>query len=498
MLSGPNPEPAKPSPPGVTLRWKQRFLLVFALFILVPALVLTVLLLPYILCLTVPLVAVSGLLFWASLACALALARTVPYHDWLDRDCVLSFLALVGSTLFSSALAAVGLIAVAGLAALFFIGQILLLWRRRLVPALAQVGVVCLCLVLIPLVAMAKVPGADVEAGRFNDSVHKWLFGPDAGALKAQKQKDLMQAARSGNLDEIKRLLAQGADSNAPDFWGATALSVAEPRAAELLLRFKADPNHRDSHGRTAFLGAMREGDPETLKLLVAHGADIQARDSVGRTALLTLIENAPSGSGEFLVGGRSYRIAEWLISQGVPLDARTSEKSHARTTAAEAASRLDLSQLQALLEGHPCPALFGRPEIQPMRSKWMNQRAALLSREPTIENRYSFYRTFRGSVLIMDEEEAPPGAVLLSFRWGPVALVPGKDGFPLLVLSGDLPLETPDLPAHSRRVDALDLVDLAAAHGAGLLVKSGFGPGDPAVVVPPADISLIRRCGGG
>jgi len=505
MHNDPHSVPDETCPPDVSLRKAQRLLLAFALvaLALLPLVVVPFfLLLPYfgvyLLILWVPL---SGLFLWSSFACALALASRPTDRVWLARDGCTSFLALVATTFFSSALAAVGLIAVVRLAALFFVGQILVLWLLRglrfslAFQAFAQVGIVGVCLVLIPLAVMGRTPSAHANTEWFNAYFARQLHPPDANARRARRQKDLMQAARDDRLFDIEDLLAHGADPNEHDLSGATALSVAEPAAAELLLSRKADPNHRDSHGRTAFLAALRDGNPETLKLLVAHGADVRARDFDGRTALLTLLEEAPVGRGAFLAGGRSYRLAEWLIRQGVLLDARASDAHFSGLKASEVAARRALPQVQALLEEHACPAFFSLPESEQVRSQGVDQRAALLFREPALENRHSLYRALRKNIGTVEGGDGPPGTFLTGLR-GSVSLVPGEDGSPLLVLYGGQPPS--DLPLGFRRVDILDLIDLAADHGAGLLVKSGFGPGDPAVVVPPADISLIRRCGGG
>jgi len=70
----------------------------------------------------------------------------------------------------------------------------------------------------------------------------------------------LMLAARSGDLAEVKRLIAEGADVNAANPRGTTPVMYA----------------------KTAALGS---GDFAVLDALVAAGADVAAKDTAGLTA---------------------------------------------------------------------------------------------------------------------------------------------------------------------------------------------------------------------
>ena len=127
------------------------------------------------------------------------------------------------------------------------------------------------------------------------------LFGLGAALLVAgacdQPTPDdpLIQAARTGSLDTITRLLDSGADVNVPgptgDDWDATPLQHAilarQPGAVRLLLDRGADPNRVAGPNSPApLLLAAGDTDPTFVKLLLAHGADPAIEDQSGGTPL--------------------------------------------------------------------------------------------------------------------------------------------------------------------------------------------------------------------
>src|SRR5580704_5495019 len=98
----------------------------------------------------------------------------------------------------------------------------------------------------------------------------------------------LLAGIRKGNLDEVKALLAHGADPNAKDAKGATALMYAalygDVEYVDVLLKKGADPNASSDLGVTALMWAA--GDFTKVRTLVAHGAKVNARSNSGVTAL--------------------------------------------------------------------------------------------------------------------------------------------------------------------------------------------------------------------
>jgi ankyrin repeat protein len=117
-----------------------------------------------------------------------------------------------------------------------------------------------------------------------------------AGACAEQPPElPLIQAARTGSLDTIKRLLDSGADVNQPaptgDDWDATPLQHAilarQAGAVQLLLERDADPNFvADPKAPAPLLLAAGDPDPTFVNLLLAHGADPAIEGANGVTPL--------------------------------------------------------------------------------------------------------------------------------------------------------------------------------------------------------------------
>ncbi len=98
----------------------------------------------------------------------------------------------------------------------------------------------------------------------------------------------LLAAIRSGNAAAAKSLLAHGADVNARDPKGATALMYSaiysDADCLKLLLDKGADPNAANDLGSTALMWAA--GDLAKVRALIAHGVNVNARSNSGVTAL--------------------------------------------------------------------------------------------------------------------------------------------------------------------------------------------------------------------
>lgn len=94
----------------------------------------------------------------------------------------------------------------------------------------------------------------------------------------------LLLAAQNGSAPMIERLLAAGADPNAPlTKTGDTALMMAartgKPEAVKVLLDHQAQVNARETWGgTTALMWAISERHPDVAKMLIEHGADVNAK----------------------------------------------------------------------------------------------------------------------------------------------------------------------------------------------------------------------------
>jgi ankyrin repeat protein len=100
----------------------------------------------------------------------------------------------------------------------------------------------------------------------------------------------LLDAVRRGDVQEVARLLAAGADPNVKDLYGDAPLHIAAEQCradlAELLLRHGADPNAKNVRGETPLHRAVWERCGAVVELLLRHGADPNARDADGETPL--------------------------------------------------------------------------------------------------------------------------------------------------------------------------------------------------------------------
>lgn len=108
-------------------------------------------------------------------------------------------------------------------------------------------------------------------------------------------EQDLIAAAGKDDLARIAALLKQGANVNARDAQGRTAVMAAtyarHASAVEALIGAGADVNARDDMLNNPFLYAGAEGMLEIVKLATAAGADPRLTNRYGGTALIPAAE---------------------------------------------------------------------------------------------------------------------------------------------------------------------------------------------------------------
>ena len=176
----------------------------------------------------------------------------------------------------------------------------------------------------------------------------------------------LLIAATSGFTDIARLLLTSGADPNAPDDDGTTALDIAVRRGnrevaellvdssaripaallgqavlkgrkdvLETLLRKSADVNIRLASGSTLLHDAALKGYDGIVTLLLAHGANVDIRNASGGTPLHDAALNGKASA------------ARILLEHGADINAREAESG---TTALYAAASLGREDVVALL----------------------------------------------------------------------------------------------------------------------------------------------------
>eukprot|EP00930_Biecheleria_cincta_P099508 TRINITY_DN91132_c0_g1_i1.p1 TRINITY_DN91132_c0_g1~~TRINITY_DN91132_c0_g1_i1.p1 ORF type:complete len:215 (+),score=48.63 TRINITY_DN91132_c0_g1_i1:73-645(+) len=114
----------------------------------------------------------------------------------------------------------------------------------------------------------------------------------------------LMEAAFTGDAAKIKKLAAAGADLDAQDLYGWTAIRYAVRNAkfdaAKELLSLGANTNVASKSGRTPLMSAAANGLAEMCELLVEQGdADVMAHDDRGMTAFDMAMRSGPMGSAK-------------------------------------------------------------------------------------------------------------------------------------------------------------------------------------------------------
>ena len=178
------------------------------------------------------------------------------------------------------------------------------------------VRVVCLCLVVTPLVAVGSAMVMDPLRKQAEErDYERAASGADifrepaqlqlAAALRAgevEKVKELLPAVgdinklhgettfllyllkraggpESSRLENVKVLLAAGANPNFPPGAPLRAVSYIVPGALELLLAAGADVNHVGSSGEPYWWDWLyHDEDGDKVRLMLAHGANLQLR----------------------------------------------------------------------------------------------------------------------------------------------------------------------------------------------------------------------------
>lgn len=142
----------------------------------------------------------------------------------------------------------------------------------------------------ISVIAALLDRGADIEAKDHFGFTALFIAGTDSDYFAFSYPHHIQR------YDTVALLLEHGADANAPIIDGGIQLHYTiDPVIATLLLHYGADVNHVDDFGRTPLIAAVQSREFDTVTLLLEHGADINAKDADGRTACQSLEVLTPS-----------------------------------------------------------------------------------------------------------------------------------------------------------------------------------------------------------
>jgi ankyrin repeat protein len=141
------------------------------------------------------------------------------------------------------------------------------------------------CRVLLCSNDFVSIPPQSTETS-FGNQIH------NMGMKYTDEQKELITAARLGDLETIKALIERGDAIDCELKYGSSALMIAASRGHEdvvrLLAAHGAKVNRRNKFGATALLEACEKGHGHVIRALAELGADINLAHNKGSTVLFS------------------------------------------------------------------------------------------------------------------------------------------------------------------------------------------------------------------
>jgi ankyrin repeat protein len=137
-------------------------------------------------------------------------------------------------------------------------------------------------------------------------------------ALLLASAPPLVEAVKSGDATAAAALLAKGADVNAAEPDGTTALHWAVHRGdldlVRRLLRAGARVNVRNDFGASPMSEAAVVADPATIEALLAAGADVESPNADGQTALMVVARTSQVEAARLLLkrGANVNAVERW------------------------------------------------------------------------------------------------------------------------------------------------------------------------------------------
>lgn len=132
---------------------------------------------------------------------------------------------------------------------------------------------------------------------------------PDPGD-RGTRERALLDAARYGNSNEVRKLLAAGTDIDAKGDSNITplmnAIATGHDDIVELLIAHGADIDFQDKTGHTPLMRAVLFGTGRALRLLLEAGAKVDTMTFSGDTALGLAISNARYEAAHLLLDSQA------------------------------------------------------------------------------------------------------------------------------------------------------------------------------------------------
>jgi uncharacterized protein len=169
----------------------------------------------------------------------------------------------------------------------------------------------------LDLIQVLLAHGANVNAQLLKQQPYRSKVDRGADTMLTTGATPLLRAAKAGDVEVIRILLAKGADAKLSTKVGMTAIMAAaglgtkeedttgrKKTEAEAIASIKlcldagADVNAVNNQGDTALHGAAQKGSDQVVQFLADHGAKLDLKDKRGRTPLDAA--NGALGNGGF------------------------------------------------------------------------------------------------------------------------------------------------------------------------------------------------------